>query len=87
MIYHANSSTGQFSARDGSPIINKVCLRVSLENIVKDIPAIADNDWTYGDLMEVESRILKALQPQIFLEPSPLLDRVSGNSNATKVCT
>ncbi|KAL3839244.1 hypothetical protein ACJIZ3_023835 [Penstemon smallii] len=71
--------------RDGSPIINKVCLRVSLENIVKDIPSIADNDWTYGDLMEVESRILKALQPQICLEPSPLLDRLSGNSNATKL--
>lgn len=36
---------------DGSPIINKVCLRMSLENVVKDIPLISDSGWTYGDLM------------------------------------
>lgn len=36
---------------NSSPIINRVCLKMSLENIVKDIPAISDSDWTYGDLM------------------------------------
>lgn len=36
---------------DGSPIVSKICLRMSLENIVKDIPMISDNSWTYGDLM------------------------------------
>jgi len=36
---------------DGLPIVNKVCLRMSLENVVKDIPLISDNSWTYGDLM------------------------------------
>lgn len=36
---------------NGSPIINKVRLRMSLENVVKDIPSISDNGWTYGDLM------------------------------------
>lgn len=36
---------------DGSPIVSKICLRMSLENIVKDIPVISDNSWTYGDLM------------------------------------
>ena len=36
---------------DGIPIVDKVCLRMSLENVVKDIPLISDNSWTYGDLM------------------------------------
>lgn len=34
-----------------SPVVNKVCLKMSLENVVKDIPLISDNSWTYGDLM------------------------------------
>ncbi|KAJ6932825.1 hypothetical protein NC651_008294 [Populus alba x Populus x berolinensis] len=70
---------------DGLPIVNKVCLRMSLENVVKDIPLISDNSWTYGDLMEVESRILKALQPQLCLDPTPKLDRLCNNSISTKV--
>lgn len=36
---------------DGFPVVNKVHLRMSLENVVKDIPLISDNSWTYGDLM------------------------------------
>jgi hypothetical protein len=36
---------------NGSPVVNKVCLKMSLENVVKDIPLISDNSWTYGDLM------------------------------------
>lgn len=36
---------------DGLPIVNKIHLRMSLENVVKDIPLISDNSWTYGDLM------------------------------------
>ncbi|XP_048139527.1 protein PHYTOCHROME-DEPENDENT LATE-FLOWERING [Rhodamnia argentea] len=59
-----------------SPVVTKVRLKISLENIVKDIPSIY-NSWTYGDLMEVESRILKALQPQLCLDPTPKLDRLS----------
>lgn len=39
------------AAADGCPVINKVCLRLSLENVVKDIPMISNNSWTYGDLM------------------------------------
>lgn len=39
------------SSVDAPPIINRVCLRMSLENVVKDIPSISDNSWTYGDLM------------------------------------
>uniref|UniRef100_A0A6N2MU05 Spt20-like SEP domain-containing protein n=1 Tax=Salix viminalis TaxID=40686 RepID=A0A6N2MU05_SALVM len=70
---------------DGIPIVDKVCLRMSLENVVKDIPLISDNSWTYGDLMEVESRILKALQPQLCLDPTPKLDRLCNNSILTKI--
>ncbi|KAG6428824.1 hypothetical protein SASPL_106861 [Salvia splendens] len=62
---------------ESSPAINRVSLKMSLENIVKDIPAISENGWTYGDLMEVESRILKAIQPQLCLDPSPQLDKLS----------
>lgn len=36
---------------DGCPIVRKICLRMSLENVVKDIPLISDSSWTYGDLM------------------------------------
>ncbi|KDO64936.1 hypothetical protein CISIN_1g000899mg [Citrus sinensis] len=70
---------------DGSPIVSKICLRMSLENIVKDIPVISDNSWTYGDLMEVESRILKALKPRLCLDPSPNLDRLSTNPVPVKL--
>ncbi|KAA8540341.1 hypothetical protein F0562_024740 [Nyssa sinensis] len=70
---------------DASPIVNKICLRMSLENVVKDIPLISDNTWTYGDLMEVESRILKALQPQLCLDPTPKLDRICDNPVPTKL--
>lgn len=38
------------SATD-SPFISRLCLKLSLENVVKDIPLISDNAWTYGDLM------------------------------------
>ncbi|KAL6496917.1 hypothetical protein OROGR_028846 [Orobanche gracilis] len=68
-----------------SPVIIRVRLSMSLENIVKDIPAISDNNWTYGDLMEVESRILKALQPQLSLDPTPQLIRLSDNTAPTKL--
>ncbi|KAI9401762.1 hypothetical protein POPTR_001G165800v4 [Populus trichocarpa] len=70
---------------DGLPIVNKVRLTMSLENVVKDIPMISDNSWTYGDLMEVESRILKALQPQLCLDPTPKLDRLCNNPISTKL--
>lgn len=60
------------------PVVTKVQLKISLENIVKDIPPICSS-WTYGDLMEVESRILKTLQPQLCLDPTPKLDRLSNS--------
>ncbi|KAK6914660.1 Spt20-like, SEP domain [Dillenia turbinata] len=70
---------------DGSPTITKVRLWMSLENVVKDIPSISNNSWTYGDLMEVESRILRALQPQLSLDPTPKLDRLCDNPVAGKL--
>jgi hypothetical protein len=36
-----------------SPVINKLRLKMSLENVVKDIPSMSDNSWTYGDLMVI----------------------------------
>ncbi|XP_055829140.1 protein PHYTOCHROME-DEPENDENT LATE-FLOWERING isoform X2 [Solanum dulcamara] len=69
----------------GCPIINRVCLKMSLENVVKDIPLISDIAWTYGDMMEVESRILRALQPQLCLDPAPKLDRLRNNRASSKL--
>ncbi|XP_019443543.1 PREDICTED: uncharacterized protein LOC109356679 isoform X2 [Lupinus angustifolius] len=68
-----------------SPTINKVCLKMSLENVVKEIPSITDKSWTYGDLMEVESKIVKALQPKLHLDPTPKLDRLSESPAPTKL--
>lgn len=31
---------------DEIPIVNKVCLHMTLENIVKNIPSITDDSWT-----------------------------------------
>ncbi|KAJ0232035.1 Protein PHYTOCHROME-DEPENDENT LATE-FLOWERING [Hirschfeldia incana] len=68
-----------------SPVINKVRLKMSLENVVKDIPSMSNSSWTYGDLMEVESRILKAIQPDLCLDPVPRLDRLSKNPETAKL--
>ncbi|KAJ4909438.1 Spt20 family protein [Raphanus sativus] len=68
-----------------SPVINKVRLKMSLENVVKDIPSMSDSSWTYGDHMEVESRILKAIQPELCLDPVPRLDRLSKNPETAKL--
>ncbi|KAE9595880.1 hypothetical protein Lal_00030581 [Lupinus albus] len=70
---------------DSCPTTNKVCLKMSLENVVKDIPSITDKSWTYGDLMEVESKIVKALQPKLHLDPTPKLDRLCESPAPTKL--
>ncbi|CAI9766058.1 unnamed protein product [Fraxinus pennsylvanica] len=83
---NCSSETGvHVASGDASPSVLRVCLRMSLENLVKDIPSISEDGWTYGDLMEVEARILKALQPQLCLDPSPKLDRLSDNPVPTKL--
>ncbi|RDX84764.1 hypothetical protein CR513_34133, partial [Mucuna pruriens] len=76
---------GSLVSAESSPTVNKVCLKMSLENIVKDIPSITDKSWTYGDLMEVESKILKALQPKLHLDPTPKLDRLCESPLPTKL--
>jgi hypothetical protein len=47
----ASKQGSSIPSMDGLPIVNKVRLTMSLENVVKDIPLISDNSWTYGDLM------------------------------------
>ncbi|KAI3684135.1 hypothetical protein L6452_33354 [Arctium lappa] len=68
-----------------SPTITKVSLKMSLDNVVKDIPMISDSAWTYGDLMEAESRVLKALQPRLCLDPTPNLDRLCKEPTSLKL--
>ncbi|CAN1827913.1 Protein PHYTOCHROME-DEPENDENT LATE-FLOWERING [Linum perenne] len=52
---------------DATPTINKVRLKMSLENV------------------EVESRIVKALQPVLSLDPKPKLDRLSASPLPSKL--
>lgn len=68
-----------------SPIIQKVRLKMSLANIVNDMPMISDDTWTYGDMMEVESRILRALEPTLCLDPTPKLGRLCTNPVINKL--
>lgn len=79
------SEQGTISSIDAVPVVNKIRLRMSLENVVRDIPLIADESWTYSDLMEVESRILKALQPKLDLAPVPKLDRLCADPTVIKL--
>ncbi|KAG9449010.1 hypothetical protein H6P81_008975 [Aristolochia fimbriata] len=67
------------SMGNGSPIVQKVRLQMCMENVVKDMQSISDDSWTYGDLLEVESRIIKALQPKLCLDANPLLERLCKN--------
>ncbi|KEH21410.1 DNA-binding protein, putative [Medicago truncatula] len=59
-----------------SPAVSKSSLKMSLENIVKDIPSHTDKSWKYGDVMEVESKIVKELHPNLHLDPTPKLDQL-----------
>ncbi|WCJ33258.1 Protein PHYTOCHROME-DEPENDENT LATE-FLOWERING [Euphorbia peplus] len=68
-----------------SPITHKVLLQMCMENVVKDISSTSDKSWTYEVLLEVESRILKALQPDLQLNPGLLLNRSSGELSGKKI--
>ncbi|GMN38665.1 hypothetical protein TIFTF001_007901 [Ficus carica] len=54
------------------PVVHRVLLKMCMENVVKDILSISDDSWTYKDHLEFESRILKVLQPDLYLNPQPL---------------
>ncbi|KAF4355105.1 hypothetical protein G4B88_004317 [Cannabis sativa] len=68
-----------------SPIVHRVILQMSMENVVKDIMLISDDSWTYNDLLEVESRIVKALQPNLCLNPQPSMGIHYGETLTKKV--
>ncbi|KAM2330057.1 hypothetical protein ACFX1X_020942 [Malus domestica] len=67
------------------PSVHKVLLHMCAENVVKDILSISNNSWTYRDFLEVESQIVKALQPALHLNPQPLQDIYSGESLRKKI--
>ncbi|XP_009358865.3 protein PHYTOCHROME-DEPENDENT LATE-FLOWERING-like isoform X2 [Pyrus x bretschneideri] len=67
------------------PSVHKVLLHMRTENVVKDILSISNNSWTYRDFLEVESQIVKALQPALHLNPQPLQDIYSGESLRKKI--
>ncbi|XP_042432314.1 protein PHYTOCHROME-DEPENDENT LATE-FLOWERING-like [Zingiber officinale] len=73
------------SAANATPIVQKVQLRMSLENVIKDISLIADDSWTYSDLMEVEARVVKALNSHLYLNPTPKLERLWKGPTVTKL--
>ncbi|KAK1414213.1 hypothetical protein QVD17_29954 [Tagetes erecta] len=73
------------SADSSSPITFRMRLKMSLENVVKDMPLISNSSWTYGDLMEAEARILIALHPKLDLDPSPNVDRLCRPPTSTNL--
>ena len=73
------------SSGESFPVVQKVLLRPTMENIVKDISSMAEDSWTYSDLMEIESRILKAVRPKLCLDPTPMLERLCENPNLNKL--
>ncbi|KAG6477240.1 hypothetical protein ZIOFF_066492 [Zingiber officinale] len=73
------------STANATPIVQKVQLRMSLENVIKDISLIADDSWTYSDLMEVEARVVKALNSHLYLNPTPKLERLWKGPTVTKL--
>ncbi|GLJ10462.1 hypothetical protein SUGI_0128660 [Cryptomeria japonica] len=55
---------------------------------LQDISSMVESwSWAYSDLMEIESRILKAVQPKLCLDPAPMLERLCENSNPNKSST
>lgn len=40
---------GTAASVENSPIVQKVLLRMSMENVVKDISLISEGSWTYED--------------------------------------
>lgn len=73
------------SSGESFPMVQKVLLRPTMENIVKDIVSMAEDSWTYSDLIEIESRILKAVRPKLCLDPTPMLERLCENPNLNKL--
>ncbi|VAH03591.1 unnamed protein product [Triticum turgidum subsp. durum] len=73
---HASNQVHAPSADLGLPAVNKVQLQMTFENVVRDIMLLSDDSWSYRDFMEAESRIVKALQPALCLDPTPKLDRL-----------
>ncbi|PON87015.1 Spt20 transcription factor [Trema orientale] len=79
------SHEGGIGSIQKSPTVNRVILRMSMENVVKDILSISDDSWTYKNILEVESCILNALQPNLCLSPQPLLGKHRREPLAKKV--
>ncbi|XP_044500221.1 protein PHYTOCHROME-DEPENDENT LATE-FLOWERING-like [Mangifera indica] len=73
-------STSTSPPMPGFPIAKKVQLRVTLENVVKDVSLVSADSWSYADLMDVESEIVNAMNPQLCLDPTLKLDRLSTKS-------
>ncbi|KAK1268664.1 hypothetical protein QJS04_geneDACA017604 [Acorus gramineus] len=86
---HRNCMTKLGSADPSShikfPRVQKVCLKMGMENVIKDMSSMSNDSWTYRDLLEVESRILKAMQPELSLDPKPSLDQLYGSPYLEKL--
>ncbi|KAJ7570825.1 hypothetical protein O6H91_01G135900 [Diphasiastrum complanatum] len=72
---------------DWRPVVHKVTLRPTTESIVKDIAAMAEDNWTYQDFLEIEARILNSVQPSLCLDPSPDIATQAYVSNYNKSFT
>eukprot|EP00897_Mesotaenium_endlicherianum_P010707 jgi/Mesen1/9665/ME000671S09010 len=62
---------GGRSAAELPPKVHRVVLRPSTETIASDVAALADDSWSYQDILEVEAAVTRAVQPPLCLDPSP----------------
>ncbi|KAF7827734.1 Spt20 domain-containing protein [Senna tora] len=76
---------GHASPTGNTPIVHKMTLQLCMETIVKDILSNLNESWTYKDLLEIESCVIKALQPALHLNPEPLWDKFCGEPPRKKL--
>ncbi|XP_054823352.1 uncharacterized protein LOC129321571 isoform X3 [Prosopis cineraria] len=76
---------GHTSSTANVPIVHKLTLQLCMESVVKDILSVLNDSWTYKDLLEIESCIIKALQPDLNLNPEPLGGMLFGEPRRKKI--
>lgn len=76
---------GHTSSTANIPIVHKLTLQLCMETVVNDILSVLNDSWTYKDLLEIESCIIKALQPDLNLNPEPLGGMLFGEPRRKKI--
>lgn len=74
------------SSGDEFPRVQKVCLRMGMENVVKDMPSISDDSWTYNDLLVSLNDYSVFLVPLCYFNFSKLLVFICVSASGVSDC-